>query len=111
MPQLLARAPQPPVVTSVTRMAPTRPVASPAVVDLARAHSTASAGPAGTTTSSRAKSFPALAMQPKPQKAPAPNNSRRPGKLPRFGLTTFLLQVLKNLNSTSYFFLDFCHSI
>ena len=78
MPQLLGRAPQPPVVTSVNRTAPTRPVASPAVVDLARAHS---ATPAGTPASGRAKGFPALAMQPKPLKAPAPNNSRRPGKL------------------------------
>ncbi len=78
MPQLLARAPQPPVVTPINRMTPTRPVTSPAVVDLARAQSGSAAG-GGSSASGRNKGFPALAMQPKPQKAPPPSNSRRPG--------------------------------
>jgi hypothetical protein len=79
LPQLMARAPQPPIVTPVPRMTPTRPVTSPAVVDLARTQPAASAAASGAAASGRNKGYPALAMQPKPQKAPPPSNSRRPG--------------------------------
>ena len=62
--------PRPPIVMS--RNTPTRPVTSPAVVDFTRQTSPA-------TPANKSKPFPALAMQPKPQKAPPAGNSRRSG--------------------------------
>ena len=101
MPQLLARAPQPPVVTPINRMTPTRPVSSPAVVDLARGQSGSAAG-GGSSAPGRNKGFPALAMQPKPQKAPPPSNSRRPGMVYCTGRVPFPHYIRYNFGPYSY---------